>query len=209
MQATARRIRRLLRSTAMLFLSLRLGISAAKTLGESHVAPSHTADLFKPARNGPTHDVIAEETLRVLAQQAHQQAKATEAKTTPVSGPPPSTQSSLLTSSILISDGENFTIVPIGSVLHLPANLRHRIIPQPRGDVLLWPDFLQKNSTWIAGKEVTLPMSQGDSRAAASVLRELSNETRLVVAVYRSCPITILEHAKAGKQHTNKLDLPR
>lgn len=209
MQAITRLICRHSRTTAMLLLSLRPGISAPEALGESSFAPSHTADLLKPARNGPTHDVIAEETLRSLAQQAHQQAKAIAAKTTPVSGPPPSTQSSLLTSSILISDGETFTIVPIGSVLHLPANLRPRIIPQPRGDVLMWPDFLQKNSSWIAAKEVSLPMSRGDSKAAASVLRELSNETRLVVAVYRNCPITILEHAKAAEPRTNKPDVPR
>jgi len=209
MEATTRRIRQLLRSTVMLLLSLRLGISAPKAIGESPFPPSHTTDSSKPARNGPTHDVITEETLRSLALQAHQQTKVIAAKTTPVTGPPPSLQSSLLTASILISDGEKFTILPIGSVLHLPATLRTRIIPQPRGDVLMWPDFLQKNSSWIAAKEVSLPMSRGDSKAAASVLRELSNETRLVVAVYRNCPITILEHAKAAEQRTNKPDVPR
>ena len=200
MRALPPHLRRPLRAAVILLSSLCLGFSGIKAFGE--VPP--TPDSFTPVRNGPTRDVINEETLSALAQQANKQAATIAAKTIPVSAPPPSTQSSLLTSSILISDGEKFTIIPVGSVLHLPTNLRSRIIAQPQGDVLMWPDFLQKNSAWITAKEVTLPMSQGDSKAAAPILREIANETRLVVAVYRNCPITILEPAKASDPRNHK-----
>ena len=196
--------RRFFHSIPIFCAFLSFGTFAPEARSESPTLPSPTYGGFGLERNGPTHDVIDEETLRSLARQANQQATTIAAKTTPLSAPPPSTQSSLLTSSILISDGENFTLVPIGSVLHLPANLRSRIISQPQGDVLMWPDFLQKNAAWITAKEVTLPMSRGDAKAAAPILKDVSTETRLVVAVYRNCPITILEQAKASTPPTHK-----
>jgi hypothetical protein len=197
-------LNRLCQYVAVLSAFLGLGTHCPTARAESTPILSAPPDPFQQGRNGPTRDVIDEEALRGLAQRATQQAKTTAAKTTPLFGPPPSTQSSLLTSSILISDGEKFTILPIGCVLQLPANLRSHIIKQPQGDVLMWPDFLRKNSAWITSKEVSLPMSRGDAKAAAPILRDVSTETRIVVAVYRNCPITILEQAKASDPRINK-----
>ena len=73
----------------------------------------------------------------------------------------------------------------------------------------MWPDFLQRNAAWVAAKEVTLPMSRGDTKAAANVLREISNESRLVVAVYQGCPITILEPAKTNDPNANNSPINR
>ncbi|MEI6714198.1 MAG: hypothetical protein WCO60_10625 [Verrucomicrobiota bacterium] len=147
-------------------------------------------------RKGPTHDVIDETTLRGLAQTANQHLASLAQKTRPASTPP-SSESSLLTSSILISDGDHFTIVPIGCVLHLPATLRSRVIPKPKGDVLFWPDFLKRNSSWITAKEVSLPMAHGDTKEARAILKQVETETRIVIAVYSGCPITILEPAQS------------
>lgn len=148
------------------------------------------------ARKGPTHDVIDEATLQGLAQAAQQRLASLGQKTRPATTPP-STQSSLLTSSILLSDGEYFTILPVGCVLHLPGALRPRVIPKPKGDVLFWPDFLKRNSSWVTAKEVTLPMAQGDTKAAKSILKQVETETRVVIAVYSGCPITVLEPAQS------------
>jgi hypothetical protein len=151
-------------------------------------------------RQAPTHDVIDEETLRSRAKQANHEVASSAAKTMPLAAKHPSTQSSLLTSSIFISDGEKFTIVPIGSVLHLPADLRSLIIARPNGDILMWPDFLQKNGSWITVKEVPLAMSRGETKPTAAMLREILSETRILIAVYRGCPITILEPAKSDER---------
>jgi hypothetical protein len=151
-----------------------------------------------------SRDVIDEESLRALARKASQQAAVHGPKTKPLVAPRPSTESSLLTSSILISDGDKFTIVPIGSVLHLPASLRSRVIARPQGDILMWPDFLQKNTAWITAKEVPLPVSRGEMKAPAALIREFSNEVRIVVAVYHGCPITILEPASNNEPQNHK-----
>ncbi len=104
--------------------------------------------------------------------------------------------------SIILSDGETHTLLPPGSILHLPAPLRARVVAQPVGRFLLWPAFLERHADWLTAQEVPLAMAKGDAKAAAAVLAPLSGEKRLVVAVYRKGPISILEAAppaaKAG-----------
>lgn len=180
------------------------GASTQNTLAappqQTALNPASAARIHQSA----THDVIDEQTLRARATEANHREASRAAQTIPVTAAPPSTQSSLLTSSILISDGESFTILPLGSVLHLPVSLRPHIITRPTGDVLMWPDFLQKNPALITVKEVPLPMSRGEIKPTAAMLSEMSNESRIVVAVYRGCPITILEPARSDEPPTLK-----
>lgn len=105
----------------------------------------------------------------------------------------PSTGNSLYTKSLILFDGEMHTLIPVGSVLHLPVNLRSRVISKPQGDFTFWPNFLKRNSSWLAGKEVPLKMAKGDAKLAAAVLRETSTSTRVLVSVYKQCPISVLE----------------
>ncbi len=105
--------------------------------------------------------------------------------------------------SIILSDGQTFTLLPLGSILHLPAALRGRVVAKPAGNFLLWPAFLERHADWLIAQEVPLAMARGDAKIAAQVLAPLVAEKRLVVAVYRKGPISILEAAppaaKAGK----------
>ncbi len=97
--------------------------------------------------------------------------------------------------SIILSDGQTFTLLPPGSILHLPAALRERVAAKPAGQFLLWPAFLERHADWLTVREVPLAMASGDAKAAAAVLAPLATEKRLVVAVYRKGPISILEAA--------------
>jgi hypothetical protein len=106
---------------------------------------------------------------------------------------PATSGNSLYTKSIILYDGEMFTLVPVGSVLHLPAELRNRVIAAPRGDFTLWPNFLKRNSKWLAGKEVPLKMAKGDSRLAEVVLKEVAGSRQVLISLYRQCPISVLE----------------
>lgn len=102
--------------------------------------------------------------------------------------------------SIILSDGQTFTLLPPGAILHLPAALRGRVATKPTGDFLLWPAFLERHAEWLMAQEVPLAMARGDARAAAAVLAPLATEKRLVVAVYRKGPISILEAAPPAAQ---------
>jgi hypothetical protein len=111
----------------------------------------------------------------------------------PMATPRPKPDHSPYSNSIILFDGQMHTVVPIGSVLNLPQRLRDRVIAAPQGDFTFWPDFLKRNQAWLAAKEVPLEMARGDAKAAAAILKDLAGDPRLLISVFRNCPITILE----------------
>ncbi len=139
------------------------------------------------------HDVVTEKELRQRVAKASKLDTALTARTSPVGEVRPSSGNSLLTSSILLFDGSNFTVVPVGSILNLPRAHRHKIIPEPKGEFTFWPLFLERNASWLTAKEVPLKMAKGDAKAGEAVLKEASSNVRVVVSVYKGGPISILE----------------
>jgi hypothetical protein len=143
-------------------------------------------------------DVIREETLRQQVTATPTLKSHLSAKARPLTNQAPPVQSSLWRNSIILSDGEKFTLVPVGSILHLPSELRARVIAKPQGDFTFWPSFLQRNAAWLAAKEVSLKLSRGNAQEANALLKSLSHDPHLVVATYKGGPITILEPASAS-----------
>lgn len=141
-------------------------------------------------------DVITEDSLRQKVAATPSLKSQLEAQAKPVVGRPPSVESSLWAKSIIISDGEKYTLVPMGSILHLPASLRAHVVAKPQGDFTFWPSFLKRNSSWLAGHEVSLGMSRGNAREAKELFKNIATDPRLLVAVYKGGPITILEPAE-------------
>ncbi len=149
-------------------------------------------------------DVIDEQTLRKQAAATPSFKTQLSKKARPLTNQAPAIQSSLWTNSIIITDGEKFTLVPVGSILHLPAKLRPRIIAKPQGDFTFWPSFLKRNQTWLGAKEVSLSLSRGNVREAGALQKSLVGDQRLLVATYKGGPITVLEPAPASTGLTSK-----
>lgn len=143
-------------------------------------------------------DVIHEETLRQQVAAAPTLKSHLSSKARPLTNQAPAIQSSLWRNSIILTDGEKFTLVPVGSILHLPSELRTRVIAKPQGDFTFWPNFLKRNAAWLAAKEVSLKLSRGNAQEATALLKSLSQDPHLVVATYKGGPITILEPAPAS-----------
>lgn len=144
----------------------------------------------------PARDVVREDELqrrvtavRTLKEHLEINGKSVKPGTAPVA------KSSLWTKSIILTDGEKFTLIPIGSILHLPAGLRSHVVAKPVGEFTFWPNFLRRNSAWLAPHEVSLEMARGDSRQAKAVLASIARDHRLLVAVYKEGPVTVLEPA--------------
>lgn len=142
-------------------------------------------------------DVVSEEALRKQVAEAPSLKSQLTAKARPLTKAAPSIQSSLWTNSIILADGEKFTLVPVGSILHLPAELRGHVAATPQGDFTFWPSFLKRNTAWLAAKEVSLSLSRGNAQEAKALLKNLSYDKHLVVGTYKGGPITILEPAPA------------
>lgn len=100
---------------------------------------------------------------------------------------------SLYKKSIILFDGDNHTVVPMGAVLALPANYRSRIIDKPEGTFQFWSVFLEKNKNWLGAWEVPMAMARGDAEMSKSVMKQIANDSRVLVAVYKGGPITVLE----------------
>lgn len=139
------------------------------------------------------HDVITEKGLQSQVASATKLDTALSARTSSVGEVRPTSGNSLLTSSIVLFDGEKFTLVPVGAVLNLPRTHRQKVVSKPEGEFTFWPSFLERNASWLIAREVPLKMAKGDAKAAEAVLRETSAESRVVVSVYKGGPISILE----------------
>jgi hypothetical protein len=138
-------------------------------------------------------DVISDEKLRQEFAGAVKINKLMANKSKPLDGNRPSIGNSLYARSIILFDGEKHTVVPVGSVLHLPDDLRGRVVSEATGDFTYWPNFLKRNAAWLAAKEVPLKMAKGDRESSRAVLNGVAREPRLLVAVYKGGPISILE----------------
>lgn len=119
-------------------------------------------------------------------------------KAQPVVGARPKPDTSPYTNSIVLSDGEMYTLVPNGAILHLPVQLQQYVVEKPVGNFLLWPSFLDRNEAWLAAQEVPLDMAKGDAKAAARVMNALVDPGKVLVSVYRSNPISVLEEERAN-----------
>jgi len=98
-------------------------------------------------------------------------------------------------SHIIVSRGEH-TIIPKRSILFLPASLKAKVVEKPTGTFVLWPTFMKKNQNWIWTYEVTLNQAKGISPLAEGKLEGFSKLNRLVVALFRGNPVSVLTPKK-------------
>ena len=94
-------------------------------------------------------------------------------------------------SHILVSRGKH-TVIPKGSIIHLPAKDKAKISEKPSGKFVFWPDFIKKNQNWIWTYEITENQAKGLQPIPESKLEEFAKLNRMVVATYQKSPINIL-----------------
>jgi hypothetical protein len=151
-------------------------------------------------------DVVSEDALKQQVGTVPPLKTQLTAKAKPLTTKPPAIQSSLWARSIILGDGEKYTLIPVGAILHLPEALRSHVLSKPQGDFTFWPNFLKRNQAWLGAKEVTLTLSRGNAQEANALLKSVSRDPRVLVATYKGGPITILEAAPTG--HGTKTSKP-
>jgi hypothetical protein len=97
---------------------------------------------------------------------------------------------SILRDSTILNDGKNWTIVPIGAVVHIPENLKHRVNAEPAGTMVSWNDFLMANHAWITTCEVDFKQAAGQTEFPAERSAYWPKQNRVVVAVHQRGPIS-------------------
>lgn len=100
-------------------------------------------------------------------------------------------EQSLIKQSDILADGNNWTLVPKGAVLHIPAALNNRVGAKPLGTLLSWTDFLTVNRGWLFTEEVTFDQAAGKTPIPPSRTEFWKKNGKVIVAVHLGGPISV------------------
>ena len=106
-----------------------------------------------------------------------------------------SDQTSLVSRSTVINFGDYWTLVPKGAVLHVPAALKGRLGGEPKGRLLSWSDFYNRNRGWLRQQPVTVSHARGDEVLPEESLKHISTLSQIVVATCHNGPISMKKPA--------------
>lgn len=142
---------------------------------------------------------------RITPAQLAQRQAGTEWKTSAEGGTPhdpraksPAKQS-IIEQSVILCDGSYWTLVPVGSVLHLPDNQKNRVVKQPSGKLLNWQQFLGRNRSWLGTEEVDIPTAKGETPITKENESSWAKRGSVVIAVYRGGAISVLRPETEAK----------
>lgn len=100
-------------------------------------------------------------------------------------------EESLIKQSDVLSDGNNWTLVPKSAVLHVPLALSNRVGAKPLGRLLSWNDFLTVNRGWLFTEEVTFDQAAGKAPIPPSRAEFWKKNGKVIVAVHLGGPISV------------------
>ena len=139
-------------------------------------------------RDAATHEQLVE-----LARKAEE--KKTEPVFQPMQGEDPSKvnrPADLISRSDILCYNGVATLVPKRAVLHIPKKLADRVGMQDGAKIVTWPDFIIANRGWITTSSVSRLQAEGNLPLAEATVKSFEKETRMVIAVYQECPISVL-----------------
>lgn len=142
---------------------------------------------------GKMRDRITDEQLKEARKEVPSTLDKVKAK--PIDPPPAGVKRDVYQISDILVDGGFHTVVPRGAVLSVPESLADRLASSPAGKFQFWPDFYARNKNWIKLQEVDVEVARGKMPLPESVIKMMSTEPKLVLAVFKGNPITVLEAA--------------
>lgn len=180
---------------ALVLLLLSLGPAGVR--GQAPELPFRTApdgrvnfqDLMKLSKQPATRDRINDVDLEAIKQE-HQIEYGRGFKPTDAPKMPP--RNDLYANSVILSDGVNHTLLPLQCLMHVPEIQAGRVVEEPVGKLILWPEFLKHHRSWLRSQEITLEVARGDIALSPEKREVLKLGNAIVVAVYRDNPISML-----------------
>lgn len=131
-----------------------------------------------------------------LIQKKKELAKKTAEVVAPDEAPPIVVKKkSLIGSSTLLTNNGQWTLVPKGSVLHIPENLKSKIVTAPSGKLIEWKTFLRKNHGWIHIHTVKMTQAQGKEKVSQDAIKAYKTMGKIVIATCAGGPISIAPDA--------------
>jgi len=164
-------------------MNARLHLLVATTLAVAAAAVT-------AAEPGDVRDRISPEALRQRQAQAASPFGSATAEARDPRAKSPAARS-IVRESTILSDGTCWTMVPVGSVLHVPEKLRDRVPEGPSGTLLTWQQFLGRNRGWVGTEEVDMETATGRKPVTEEMSANWQRRGSVVVAVHRGGAISV------------------
>lgn len=148
-------------------------------------------DLLELTKQAPAKDRITDAELQVIKNR-HKIKYGPGFKPVKEGGQTKPARGDYYKNSTLLTDGTNHTVLPKSALISLPEKYQDRKIEEPLGDLVLFPDFLKKNTRWIRTQEVTLKTALGEEPLSEEKMEALRNSGAVIVGVLRGSPISVL-----------------
>ncbi|QJE98629.1 hypothetical protein [Luteolibacter luteus] len=100
-------------------------------------------------------------------------------------------EQSIIQQSDILHDGKNWTLVPKGAVLHVPAQMAPRVGAKPLGTLLSWNEFLAANRAWISTEEISFEQAAGKKPLNEDHKEYWTTQTKVIVATHQGGPISV------------------
>lgn len=100
-------------------------------------------------------------------------------------------EQSIIKQSSILHDGTNWTLVPKGAVIFIPAPMKGRVDVKPVGTLLSWADFLVQNRSWITTTDISFDQAAGNEPMPAERAAFLAKQDKIVIAVHQNGPISV------------------
>ena len=94
-------------------------------------------------------------------------------------------------SHILVNRG-NHTVLPKGSLIHVPERFKDHVAETHSGSFMVWPTFYKKNINMFYQYEVSFEQALGNQLIDEEKLESLRNMDKIVVAVNQRRPVSML-----------------
>lgn len=113
-------------------------------------------------------------------------------------------QRDLIKESTILCYRGYLTLVPKRAVLHVPDALVSRVGVQEGAEVKTWQEFYQLNRGWLREMEVTREQAKGLSPMPKETREAISTSTSIVVATFKSGPISVMPYVPPAPEETDK-----
>lgn len=137
----------------------------------------------------PTHAALAK---KQAEQKAHKHKHAENKELKPIVTVK---KRSLIGNSTLIASGAHWTIVPQGSIIHLPKRLKDKVVSKPQGKMQNWPDFLRENYGWIHLHPISMQHAHGQKFLGEEAMKAYKTVGKMVIATCGGNPISVAPKA--------------
>ncbi len=174
------------KKTVLQAIILAVVLTAPLLFAESGVGPSFLpAERKQAASDRPT----AQQLRQLIAAQNQGFTGATQSAHAPEAIAP---SKEIYASSIILQHGDNHTLLPPYSLIHIPAHLEKKITRTPSGKYMPWPEFYNAHRSWLFTHHITIQQAEGKAPIKPEVAHQFTRINRLVVSVFQNHPISTL-----------------